>query len=261
MDMFMELPTGIETKFGNSNDYVLKLLRNLYGQKQAGRVWNEYLVEKLRSIGFMQSLIDECVFYRDNVIFIVYVDDGIFVGSSEVQLAKIVTELRNIGLDIEDQGHPSDYVGVNIKQLSNGSIEFSQRALIDSIIKDVHLNDAKVKPVPAKVSLQLHAFKDAPPFALDFNYRSIVGKLNYLAQTTQPDIAYATHQIAKYSADPRQPHGDAILYLVRYLKKTRDLGLKFKPDPTKGFECYCDADFSGNWNQNFAAFDPSTAKS
>jgi len=261
MDMFMELPAGIETKFGNSHDYVLKLLRNLYGQKQAGRVWNEYLVEKLRSIGFTQSLIDECVFYRDDVIFIVYVDDGIFVGSSEVQLANIVTELRNIGLDIEDQGHPSDYVGVNIKQSSNGSIEFSQRALIDSIIKDVHLNDAKVKPVPAKVSLQLHAFKDAPPFALDFNYRSLVGKLNYLAQTTRPDIAYATHQIAKYSADPRQPHGEAILYLVRYLKKTRDLGLKFKPDPTKGFECYCDADFSGNWNRDFAATDPSTAKS
>ena len=261
MDMFMELPTGIVTKFGNSKDYVLKLLRNLYGQKQAGRVWNEYLVSKLRSIGFTQSLIDECVFYRDNVIFIVYVDDGIFVGSSVDQLANIVTELRNIGLDVEDQGHPSDYVGVNIKQLSNGSIEFSQRALIDSIIKDAHLSDAKVKPVPAKVSVQLHACRDEPPFALDFNYRSIVGKLNHLAQTTRPDIAYATHQIAKYSADPRQSHGEAILYLVRYLKKTRDLGLKFKPDPSKGFECYCDADFSGNWNKEFASNDPSTAKS
>ena len=140
-------------------------LRNLYGQKQAGRVWNEYLIEKLRSIGFTQSLIDECVFYCDDVIFIVYVDDGIFVGSSEAQLANIVTELRNIGLDIEDQGHPSDYVGVNIKQLANGSIEFSQRALIDSIIKDVHLNDAKVKPVPAKVSLRLLFFMGDVPLA------------------------------------------------------------------------------------------------
>ena len=178
MDMFMELPTGIETKFGNSNDYLLRLLHNLYSQKQAGQVWNEYLVEKLRSIGFTQSFINECVFYRDDVIFIVYVDDGIFVGSSEVQLANIMTELRNIGLDVEDQGHPSDYVGVNMKQLANGSIEFSQWALIDSIIKDIHLNDAKVKPVPAKVSWQLHVFKDVPPFALDFNYRSTVSKLN-----------------------------------------------------------------------------------
>jgi hypothetical protein len=34
--MYMELPPGIETKHGNSKDYVLKLLANLYGQKQAG---------------------------------------------------------------------------------------------------------------------------------------------------------------------------------------------------------------------------------
>jgi hypothetical protein len=63
------------------------------------------------------------------------------------------------------------------------------------------------------------------------------------------------HQIAKYSSDPR------ILYLVQYLKKTRNLGLKFKPDPKKGFECYCDTDFSGNWNREFAPVDPSTTKS
>jgi hypothetical protein len=35
----------------------------------------------------------------------------------------------------------------------------------------------------------------------------------------------------------------------------------FKPDSKKGFECYCDADFSGNWNKEFAPIDPSTAKS
>ena len=261
MDMYMGLPLGIEVAHGNSKDYVLKLLKNLYGQKQAGRVWNEHLVEKLRSIGFSQSFVDECVFYREDVIFIVYVDDGIFIGKSDEQLTSIITELQNIGLKIEDQGHPADYVGVNIHKLSDGSIEFSQRALIDSIINDVGLADAKVKPVPAKVNHNLHAFKDCPPFSLDFNYRSVVGKLNYLAQTTRGDITYATHQIAKYSADPREPHGEAILYLVRYLKKTRDLGLRFKPDPTKGFECYCDADFSGNWNKPFAANDPSTAKS
>ncbi len=94
------------------------------------------------------------------------------------------------------------------------------------------------------MSLQLHLFKDEPTFDLNFNYRSLVGKLNYLAQTTRPDIMYAMHQIAKYSSDPRQSHGEAILDLVCYLKKMHDLGLKFKPYPKKGFECYCDADFS-----------------
>ncbi len=97
-------------------------------------------------------------------------------------------------------------------------------------------------------------------FDLDFNYRSVVGKLNYLAQTTCPSIMYAKHQIAKYSSDPMQPHGKATLYLIRYLKKTCDVGLCFKPDSTKGFERYCDADFSGLWNKAFAPVDPSTSK-
>jgi hypothetical protein len=81
-----------------------------------------------------------------------------------------------------------------------------------------------------------------------------------LAQTTRPDIMYATHQIAKYSSDSRQSHGKAILYLFHYLKKSHDLSLHFKPDSTKGFECYCDADFSGLWNKAFAPVDPSTSK-
>ncbi len=72
---------------------------------------------------------------------------------------------------------------------------------------------------------------------------------------------FATHQVAKYSSDPRKEHGEAIVYIVRYLKKTRQLGLKFQPNESKGFECYCDADFTGNWNRDFAQYDPSMAKS
>jgi hypothetical protein len=83
MDMFMELPQGIEVKGANSKDHVLKLLANIYGQKQAGRVWNAFLIEKLREIGFTPSLVDDCVFYRGDIIFIVYVDDGIFLGPND----------------------------------------------------------------------------------------------------------------------------------------------------------------------------------
>ncbi|KAL7479730.1 hypothetical protein ACHAW6_008691 [Cyclotella cf. meneghiniana] len=239
-DLYMEIPQGIETTEGNTKDYVLQLLANLYGQKQAGRVWNQYLVNKLESIGFTQSRIDECVFYRDDIIFIVYVDDGIFLGTSDDQLSHVIKELTDIGLQVEDQGHPADYVGVNINRLPDGSYKFSQRTLIDSIIADVGLTS--------------HDFKH-------WNYRSAVGKLNYLSQTSRPDIQYATHMVAKYSSNPKQEHGQAIIYIARYLIKTRDLGLHFKPDSSKGFYCYADADFSGEWNKEFAELDPSTAKS
>ena len=45
------------------------------------------------------------------------------------------------------------------------------------------------------------------------------------------------------------------------LMRSRDVGIRFLPNPTKGFECYCDADFVGNWNKAGAEHDPSTAKS
>jgi len=75
-----------------------------------------------------------------------------------------------LGLKIEDQGHPADYVGVNIKHLKGGGIEFIQRALIDSIIADVGLAGTTTKPVPAKAHVILLAHKDQPRFTLDFDY-------------------------------------------------------------------------------------------
>ncbi len=65
---------------------------------------------------------------------------------------------------------------------------------------------------------------EKPPFLLNFCYRSVIGELNYLAQTMRLDILYATHQLGKYSSNPREPHGEAVLHLICYLKKTRDLG-------------------------------------
>ena len=134
-----------------------------YNKKQGGRVWNRYLVDKLSSIGFQQSAIDECVFYRGSTIFVVYVDDGLVLDPNERNLNNFVKELSDIGLKVKDQGHPADYVGVHIRKDQEGYYYFSQLALIDSIIEDVHLTHSrKVKQVPAKASQNLHAHKDSP---------------------------------------------------------------------------------------------------
>eukprot|EP00804_Cyclotella_cryptica_P030661 CCRYP_015671-RA/>CCRYP_015671-RA protein AED:0.35 eAED:0.37 QI:0/0/0/1/0/0/2/0/191 len=86
--------------------------------------------------------------------------------------------------------------------------------------------------------------------------RSAVGKLNYLDKL--PDRHHAVHQVAKYSADPRQEHGEAIVYSQIPQGHTSHPPSSQTP---KGFQCYCDADFAGNWNKEFAETDPSTTKS
>jgi hypothetical protein len=133
--------------------------------------------------------------------------------------------------------------------------------LIDAIIDDVHIGNAHIKPVPAKVTLQLHAICDSPKFHGNFNYNSAVGKLNYFGQTTRLDIIYTVHQGAKYSANPRQEHSEAILYIVNYLMTACHITLCFKPDPSKGFQCYCDTNVVGNLDKEFAEMDPCSAKS
>ena len=98
----------------------------------------------------------------------VYVDDGIFLGKDDNHLKRVIQEIQETGLNIKDQGHPADYVQVNIKRIWDGSNELTQCALIDAIIADVKLTDVKVNPVPAKVSMQLHAFKENADFFLLF---------------------------------------------------------------------------------------------
>ena len=98
----------------------------------------------------------------------VYVDDSIFLGNDDAQFLQAIKKIQGLGLNIKDQGHPADYVGVSIKKHCYGFYEFTQCALIDSIIEDAGISDSKTKPVPAKVSLQLHAFKNEQVFDLDF---------------------------------------------------------------------------------------------
>jgi hypothetical protein len=71
--------------------------------------------------------------------------------------------------------------------------------------------------------------------------------LLYLAGNSRPDIAFAVHQVARFSHDPKESHGVAIKRIIRYLKGTRDKGMIFKPTNDWKVDCYVDADFCGLW--------------
>ena len=62
-DNYMKLPLGIKTTHGNGNTHVLKIKKNLYGGKNTGKIWFDYLKEGLENIGFTQSKVGNCVFY------------------------------------------------------------------------------------------------------------------------------------------------------------------------------------------------------
>jgi hypothetical protein len=67
----------------------------------------------------------------------------------------------------------------------------------------------------------------------------------YLASNTQPYIAYAVHQAARYSHGTKNSHAIAVRRILRYLKGTADKGIIFKPNKSNTIDCRVDSDFAG----------------
>jgi hypothetical protein len=69
-EFYMQLPRGFDIADAKPGDYVFRLNKNVYGQKSAGRVWNQYLTNKLtKEVGFTQSKTDDCVFLKEMLCF------------------------------------------------------------------------------------------------------------------------------------------------------------------------------------------------
>jgi hypothetical protein len=132
--LYMRVPAGIELEDGSDpKEYVLMIHRNIYGPKQAGQVWNRYLVKKLeQDLGFQQSAVDECVFYRGNSLYVLYTDDSLLAGPDKVEIDRIIEELQSKAkLSIMVEGDLTDFLGVSIDRRPDGTIHLSQPHLID----------------------------------------------------------------------------------------------------------------------------------
>ena len=259
---YMKLPKGIQIEgVDDPSEWVLELKKNLYGGKDAGRNWYLFLKGKLKDIGFVRSNFDECVFFKGTCMYVLYTDDSILAGPNKQELDQIIADIKGTGLEITDEGDIADFLGVNI-QREGGSFHLTQPKLIDSILEDLSLQEGShTKDIPMASSKLLSRHKDSPDFDHHFNYRRIVGKLNFLEQSTRGDISYATHMLARFSTCPKVQHGAAVKWLGRYLLGTRDKGIILTPDPTKGLELYVDADFAGAWDPKLAGEDIDTARS
>ena len=158
-------------------------------------------------------------------MLLIFVDDTICLCKNPADQKLLEAELKQ-SFEITIEGSIADFLGVKINKRSDGCIELTQPHLIDSILKDLGLINGRKKKACykrtlAKVSCILRSDKDLPPHNKDWNYHSVVGKLNFLEKSTRPDIAYATHQCACFSSDPRVSHSEAVQRIGAYLLATR----------------------------------------
>jgi hypothetical protein len=155
------------------------------------------------------------------VPLLVYVDDSILMGPDDNELAYLLQELQK-RFKVQQEGDLCNYLGIEIKK-EDGGITLTQPQLFESILKDLKLDGTNVKnrSTPALKTRILHKDDKGSPFDKFFHYRSVIGKLNYLEKSTRPDISYAVHQCAHFSASPKPSHATAVRYIARCWE-TRD---------------------------------------
>jgi hypothetical protein len=254
VEIYMEIPIGCEVPEGG--DYVCLLLKNLYGTRQAAKTWFEYLRDSLIAseaeggYGFTQSTVDPCIFYKDGVTLITWVDDCLIFSREKKFADELITSLRT-QFTLSEEGEVSAYLGVQMElNEDTGQVTMSQPFLIQRIIELLGdaISEANIKDTPAVYKEILHKDEFGPDRKQGWKYRSAIGMLNYLAASTRPDCLFAVHQCARFSANPKLSHERAVKRIIRYLKGTKDKGVILTPDETKGIQCYVDADFAGGYS-------------
>jgi len=246
--IYMELPPGFAAANPDHKDKLIRVKTSLYGDRRAANLWFCKVAGTLTGkMKFKSSEMDPCLFVRRDCIIILYVDDAILMARDEAALQGVLKELKEHKYDFSRDGDFKSYLGVLIDRKQDGTIKMSQPHLNRTLVDVTGMMDSTAVDTPS--TGPLFPYKDSKPFNPIFSYRSAIGILQYLGNNTRPDCAYAINSCARFCIEPKEPHGNAIKRIARYLKGTLDEGIIFKPNSAAlALDCHVDADFAGLWN-------------
>ncbi|XP_042988643.1 uncharacterized mitochondrial protein AtMg00810-like [Carya illinoinensis] len=236
----MDLPPGLP----NQNNKVCKLLKSLYGLKQASRQWFEKLSNSLISYGFSQGKSDCSLFIKKSttsfMALIVYVDD-VLLASDSLQDIELLKKFLDEQFTIKDLGPLKYFLGLEVARSHTG-ISLCQRKYTLDILQDTSLIGSKPAAFPMESNLKL-AIDDSAPYEDPSSYRKLVGRLLYLT-ITKPDIAYSVQVLSQFLAKPTVNHHKAAIRVLRYLKATPGQGLLFSSSSELQLKAFSDSDWA-----------------
>ena len=134
-----------------------------------------------------------------------------FLAQMKLEIDSLIDKMKQAGLYLTVAGKLEDFLGVNIKEKQGEhgpEFHLTQPRLIESILQDLRLDGKKVKTkdTPMASSKLLRQHKKSKDFDEHFNYQRVIGKLNFLEQSTCGDITYATHMCACFCNSPKVEH-------------------------------------------------------
>ena len=251
-EIYMTYPPG----YRESTDTCLRLVKGLYGLKQAGRIWNQKFIGTLEEIGFQSLASDSQVLQlrRGSSIFLIclHVDDAILSSNDEALRAEVLAQLEAKFL-VKNLGPLSYYLGVRVEQTKEANT-LRQDGYIDKMLATFKMEDSKpvdTPGVPGQILTKAHC--PAPGSAEHAEmatkpYRQVVGSLMYNYCATRPDIGSILAKVASFANNPGIPHWVASKRILRYLKGTKDLAIQYTGRLFRGDKvtivAYCDSDWA-----------------
>ncbi len=241
-EIFMRQPKGFEDGTGR----VCKLKKSLYGLKQASRCWNQKFSKFLEKFDFRTSTADNCVFIsgpdKRKIILAIWVDDGLVVAHKIEDINRLINFMQK---KFEIKAKPLEYfLGLEIKQLENGSIHVNQAAYATKVLAKFGMLNSNPVSTPADSSIQNFGLSD--DVVTNFPYREAVGSLMYLAIATRPDISYAVGVVSRFLSNPKETHVNAVKRILKYLRGTIDYGIIFEKNHKQNILCYSDSDYASD---------------
>ncbi|CAI7746082.1 unnamed protein product [Closterium sp. NIES-54] len=222
-EIFVELLHGSNA----GPNQVCQLEKLLYGIKQAPRLWQQHLHARLIRIGFLQLPHDQGM-YRltkgtDYILLIVYVDDLLYIGSTDAITTWFEGELqRDLTLTVATTVR--QYLGLNIQD-SDNAIYFSAEKYMDTIAKHFGLTPTVISTPYRYTDGNRKASALLKPAGIR-DYQQKLGCLLFAAVTCRPDISYSASQLATYLKKPEEEHmlelDRALHYLITLKTLTTD---------------------------------------
>ncbi|KAJ9540760.1 hypothetical protein OSB04_027266 [Centaurea solstitialis] len=233
-DVYMEQPEGfIDPKNPNK---VCKLLKSIYGLKQASRSWNLHFDERIKEFGFAKSEFEPCVYTKFSgsiVTFLVlYVDDILLIGNDVPTLQSVKTWLSKC-FQMKDLGEAAYILGIKIyRNRSRRLIGLSQSTYIDKILKRFRMDESKKGFIPMQHGIVLSkaqcpvSSEDQDKMKL-IPYASAIGSIMYAMLCTRPDVAYSISVTSRYQQNPGEAHWVAVKNILKYMRRTKEMFLVF----------------------------------
>ena len=243
-EIYMEPPEGLNIK----NNKVCKLIKSIYGLKQAARSWNEISNDVLISLNFKRSDYDNCLYTVKNdtetTFLLIYVDDFL-IASSDPKRVKHYIDSLSKKFKVKNFGLIKNYLGLNFN-LINKRIEIDQTDYIEKIMKEFNLESAKISTVPIDPGY-FKSNKNNEPFSCMKTYQKAIGSLLFLSLHTRPDISAAVSILSQKVSKPSIKDWEEVKRLIKYLKGTKNFKLVFdQPQNLNHISAFSDADWGSN---------------